>query len=175
MTEAENFIDELLAEVEAAEESQQNATLDFALIDIRELTKRIEDTFAQAEAEKRLIDDWALRRASKAQDRIDFLAKKLEIIIVERAVKTIDLPNCTLKLRKKQDKIEIENMDVFLQNATPGMLNVIPEAAKPDIAGIKSYIKMTGGKLPAGVKVIPGTEEFSYKLKGEENGATDET
>lgn len=175
MTDSDNFIDELLAEVEAAEEVRQNATLDFVLIEIKKLTQRIEDTFSQAEAEKCLIDDWALRRASKAQERIDFLAKKLEIIIMDRAVKTIDLPNGTLKLRKKQDKIEIEDFDVFLQNATPAMLNVIPEAVKPDIAGIKSYMKMTGGKLPVGVKLIPGTEEFSYKLKGNENGATDET
>ena len=148
--------------------------MDFVLIEIRDLTRRIEDTFTQAEAEKNLIDDWALRRASKTQERIDFLAKKLEIIIVGRTVKTLDLPNGTLKIRKKQDKIEIEDLNLFLQKATPAMLNTVPESAKPDIAGIKSYMKLTGGKLPPGVKLIPGTDEFSYKLKDNDNG-TDET
>lgn len=169
-------MDELLSEVESDEALRSEAALDLTLIEIKSLTDKIVATFAASEEETTFIQDFALRRAAKFQDRIDRLASKLETYARESGSKTITLPHGILKIRKKQDKVEISDLGAFLENATPLMLNTVPETAKPDIAGIKAWMKMAGGKLPAGVKLIPGGNEFSYKLNEENtNGANSET
>lgn len=169
---------ELLAEAEQEEHLQSEAYCDLTLLEIRELTDKITRTFEQAEEEQTLIQQWALNRTSKLQERIDFLSQKLRQFMTahnERTgEKTIALPNGDLKIRKKQDKIEIEDLELFLQHATKEMLSVVPESAKPDIAGIKSYRKMTNGKAIPGIRVVTGHNEFSYKLKENTNG-TDTT
>jgi hypothetical protein len=172
----EDFISEMLEEVESEEALRSEALCDLTLIEIRDLQAKIAATFAASEEETTFIQDFALRRATKFQDRIDRLASKLETYARESGEKTITLPHGVLKIRKKQDKVEISDLDAFLENATPLMLNTVPESAKPDIAGIKAWMKMTGGKLPAGVKLIPGGNEFSYKLTEiNDNGADTET
>jgi hypothetical protein len=168
----EDFISEMLEEVESEEALRSEALCDLTLIEIRDLEAKIKHTFDQSEEEQTIIQNFALRRATKFQDRIDRLAAKLEVFITERGDKTISLPHGILKIRKKQDKVEICDLDAFLQGATSQMLNTVPESAKPDIAGIKAWMKMTGGKLPAGVKLIPGGNEFSYKLNEDNTDGT---
>jgi hypothetical protein len=171
-TMTEHFMDELLADVEEQEELASEALCDLTLIEIRDLEAKIKHTFDQSEEEQTIIQNFALRRAAKFQDRINFLARKLEVFITERGDKTISLPHGILKIRKKQDKVEISDLGAFLENATPLMLNTVPESAKPDIAGIKAWMKMTGGKIPPGVKLIPGENEFSYKLNEDNTDGT---
>jgi hypothetical protein len=55
-------------------------------------------------------------------------------------------------------------MDVFLANANSQMLSVVPESVKPDLNKIKAFIKMTT-KIPAGINVIEGKEEFKLTLR----------
>ena len=101
---------------------------------------------------------------------------KLESFIREKKEKTIALPNGTLKMHKKPDKVEIENLDLFLKKAKPEMLTVVPESYKPDMNKIKNYIKSK--PVPPGIKITEGKEEFTYKLREEseeENGRTKET
>ena len=169
-----HFMDELLDEIEQQENLQSEAYCDIVLAEIASLETKIKDTFNLAEEEQTLIQDFALRRTSKLQERIDFLSRKLESYLRESGNRTLSLPHGAIKIRKKQDKVEISDMQEFLLHASPQMLNTIPEQAKPDIAGIKSWIKMTGGKLPPGVRIIEGQESFSYKLKDNTNG-TDTT
>ncbi len=76
-------------------------------------------------------------------------------------------------MHKKPDRVEIEDLELFLKKAKPEMLSIIPEQLKPDLNKIKNYIK--NKPVPPGVKVIEGKEEFSYKLNGEENGREKET
>ncbi len=73
-----------------------------------------------------------------------------------------------LKMHKKPDQIEVEDLELFLKNARPEWLTVIPEQAKPNLVAIKNHIKTR--PIPKGVKVIEGEIEFSYKLNGVENG-----
>ncbi|MBE0643558.1 MAG: host-nuclease inhibitor Gam family protein [Bacteroidetes bacterium] len=170
-----NFMDELLAEVESEEALRSAAETDLSLLEIQLLTEKIAATFASAEEEQTIIQNFALRRAAKFQDRIDRLAGKLETYIREKNEKTITLPHGVLKVRKKPDRIEIADMQEFLLHASPQMLNTIPEKASPCAAGIKSWMKLSG-KLPAGVKLIPGGNEFSYKLTEiNDNGTNSET
>ena len=78
-------------------------------------------------------------------------------------------------MHKKPDRVEIEDIDLFLKKAKPEMLTIIPEQSKPNINAIKSYIKTK--PVPPGIKVIEGVAEFSYTLsKGElENAREKET
>lgn len=170
-----HFMDELLAEVESEEALRSEAVCDLTLIEIRDLEAKIVATFVSAEEEQTIIQNFALRRAAKYQDRIDRLSSKLEAFMTERAAKTITLPHGVLKIRKRQDKVEVVDMEQFLLHARKEMLNTIPESAKPDVAGIKSWIKMTGGKIPPGVRIIEGTETFSYKLTETNDNGTDTT
>ncbi len=76
-------------------------------------------------------------------------------------------------MHKKPDKVEIEDLDLFLKKAKPEMLTVVPESYKPDMNKIKAYIKSK--PVPPGIKVIEGKEEFSYKLNGVNDGRKKET
>lgn len=159
----DNFLDEMLKEIEAQESEQTEAYYDLILLNIRKMNQQIEKNFSEAEKECQVINNWALFRNNQIQERIEHLERKLEAFVRERKEKTIDLPNGTLKFYKKPDKVEIKDLDLFLKNAKPEMLTVVPEQIKPDINKIKSYIKTK--PTPPGVEVIPGVEEFTYKLK----------
>ena len=171
-----NFLDELLQEAELKEDEQTEAYFDLLLLQIKQLTKQIEYNFSQSEKECSMINSFVLHKNAQLQEKIRWSEMKLEAFIREKKEKTIALPNGTLKMYKKPDKLEIENLELFLKRAKPEMLTIIPEQVKPDLNKIKNYIKSK--PVPAGVKVIEGKEEFSYKLREEseeENGRTKET
>ena len=168
-----NFLDELLQEVELKEEEQTEAYFDLLLLQIKQLNSQIAYNFSQAEKECSMINNFVLHKNAQLQERIRWFELKLEAFIKERNEKTITLPNGTLKMYKKPDKVEIDNLELFLKKARPEMLTIIPEQVKPDMYKIKAYIKTK--PVPAGVKVTPGKEEFSYKLNGEENARKEET
>ena len=164
----ENFIDEILRE---AEEKEQKLSMEFAdltLIEISNLEKQIQTNFEQAAREREIIKNWSLKINSKLVSRIEFLSRKLEVFIKETGEKTINLPNGILKNHKKPDRIEVDDLELFLKNARPEWLTLIPEQAKPNLMAIKNHIKTR--PIPKGVKVIEGEIEFSYKLNGVENG-----
>lgn len=104
-----------------------------------------------------------MKKNAAIQERANFLKLKLESYIRQTNRKTIDLPHGTIKIRKMPDKVEISDLEVFLKNANDKMLTVIPEQIKPDLNKIKAFIKMTT-KLPEGVAVIEGKEEFKLTL-----------
>lgn len=169
-----NFLDELIQEAEQKEEQQTEAYFDLLLLGIRKLSSQIEYNFHEAEKECSMINNFVLHKNSQLQERIKWLELKLEAFIKERGEKTITLPNGTLKMHKKPDKVEIEDLELFLKKAKPEMLTIVPEQVKPDLNKIKAYIKTK--PVPAGIKIIEGKEEFSYKLNGEEsNGRKKET
>lgn len=164
MTKELSFIDELLNQAEEQEQKLTLAHYDLIIGEISNLQNRIESTIKEAECEIEIINDWALYRNVKSQEKIDFLMKKLEIYIREQNQKTIDMPHGILKIRKKQDKVEIKDMEAFLKSATHMMITVVPESIKPNLTGIKSAIKMSG-RVPEGVEVIEGADEFSLNIK----------
>ena len=169
-----DFLEELLKEAEGKEEEQTEAYFDLLLMSIRKLQGQIGYNFQQAEKECSMINSFVLHKNAQLQERIRWFEMKLEAFIKERQEKTITLPNGILKMHKKPDKIEIDDIEVFLKNAKPEMLTVIPEQIKPDPNKIKAYIKTK--PVSPGVKVIEGREEFSYKLNiEEENGRQKET
>jgi len=159
------FLDELLEEAESREEYQSEAYYDLVLLQIRNLQGQIASNFSEAEKEVQHINNWVLNRNMVLDERCKMLERKLEAFIREKQVKTILLPNGTLKMHKKSDKIVIDDLELFLKHARPEVLTIIPETVKPDLSKIKAFIKSR--PVPAGVIVIPGSEEFSYKLSNE--------
>ncbi len=157
-----NFLDELLQEAEIKEEEQTEAYFDLLLLQVKELTKRIEYNFSQSEKECSMINNFVLHKNAQLQEKINWLELKLESFIKARNEKTISLPNGTLKMHKKADKLEIEDIDLFLKKAKPEMLTIIPAQLKPNLNAIKSYIKTK--PVPPGIKIIEGRTEFSYTL-----------
>jgi hypothetical protein len=168
------FLDELLEEAESKEAYQTEAYYDLILLQIKNLQGQIANNFSEAEKEINLINNWTLTRNSVLNERTQVLERRLEQFIRERQLKTLELPNGILKLHKKPDRIEIEDMELFLKNAPGEVLTIIPEQVKPDLSKIKSFIKRR--PVPTGVKIIEGKEEFSYKLRKEvEDGRQEET
>lgn len=174
LSEGHQFMEDLLNEIEEKEIEQTIAHVDLLLIEIRNLEEEIARNFEQADREVQLIKDWALSRNSKLQDRVERIERVLERFIRESKEKTIDLPNGTLKLHKKPDKVEIENLELFLQHAKTEMLTKVPESYKPDMAKIKQYVAshMTP---PEGIKVTKGQPEFTYKLRKDNRDVGTET
>ena len=164
-TETTNFLDELLAEAELKEEQRTTAYYDLLVMEVGKLENQIAETFAEAEKEVQIINEWALKRNSVLQEKANLLKLKLESYIREEGKKTIELPHGTLKVRKMPDKVEIADMELFLSKATAQMVTVVPETVKPDLTKIKAFIKMTGGKTPEGVTLIEGKEEFKLSLR----------
>jgi len=158
-----DFIDQILKEAEENEALRTQAYYDLQLIEIRKLQQQIEKNFAEAETEVKIIQDWAIRKNAALHERLLFIERKLEAWIREQGLKTIDLPNGTLKMHKKPDKVEVADMEAFLKHAKPEMLSIIPEQVKPDINKIKAFIRQN--YTPAGVTVTEGKEEFTYKIK----------
>ena len=163
-----DFIDQLLKEAEEKEQKLSREFADLMLIEISQLEKQIQSNFEQAAREREIIKNWALSRNSSLASRVEFLSKKLEVFIKETGEKTINLPNGILKMHKKPDSVEVEDLELFLKNARPEWLTVIPEQAKPNLMAIKNHIRTR--PIPKGVKVVEGEVEFSYKLNGAENG-----
>lgn len=174
--EDKNFLDELLEEVAAKEEKMQLVHVDLVLKEISSLNAEIAKILSQAEEEKQIILDWALQRSLKLNDKVEFLSKKLESFMNEQepTIRTIDLPNGQLLRRKQAEKLVVEDLDQFMQNSNlSDLTSTSPEIIKPDIAKIKSFYKMTGGKLPQGVSIVESKDKFSIKLKnGDKNGTT---
>lgn len=167
------FLDELLEEAESKEAYQTEAYYDLILLQIKNLQGQIANNFSEAEKEIQHINNWVLHRNIVLDERCKVLERKLEAFIRERQVKTIELPNGILKMYKKQNKIEIENLELFLRHARPDVLTIIPEQVKPDLSKLKTFIKTR--PIPAGVRVIEGQIEFSYKLRKEIEDCGEET
>lgn len=179
MNDNKSFLDELLEQAEAKEVTLHLAHIDLVLAEISNLEEQIQMNFEQTEREKKILDDWTLRKNSKLQDRILWMTKKLESYMKDQgdSVKTIDLPNGKLLRRKQPDKMEITDLEKFMLNADSQMLTVIPETVRPDIKKIMSYYKRRL-ILPEGTRLIIGEEKFSIKLnnnKENDDGKSSET
>jgi len=168
-----NFIEDILRESEEREIQWTEANYDLMLLAIKNYQTQIGHNFAEAEKECTMIRNFVLSQNSQIQERIKWLEMKLEAYIREREEKTINLPNGTLKMHKKPDRIEVENLDLFLKNARKEFLTLIPEQVKPNLIAIKNHIKTR--PTPPGIKLLEGQVEFSYSLNKEEENAGEKT
>ena len=169
MDEYKDFLEELIKEAENNEVKQTLAYYDLLMLELQKLQSEIENNFSEAEHEINIIKQWSLLRNSKFNGKIEWIEKKLEAYIREENKKTIEMPHGILKMHKKPDKVEISDLELFLKHAKPEMLTVVPEQIKPDMNKIKAYMKIR--QKPLGITVTEGKEEFSYKIRKEEENA----
>ncbi len=118
MTEEKSFIDQLIEEAEEKEKKLEQAQLDLILIEIRKLEDQVEKNFNTAAEERQIIKNWALERNALLSSRIDWLSKKLELYLREENLKTLDLPNGVIRIRKLPEKVIIVDEERFFKKAT---------------------------------------------------------
>jgi phage host-nuclease inhibitor protein Gam len=173
------FIDELLEESENSEEKRRlemdKLRADQLLMAISVLEQKLDEVCDLAEKEIALIEEFQTSESEKLNKKISWLTWNLEHYIRSTDDKTINLPHGHIKLRLGRDKVEVEDMDMFLKTAAKrGFLKTIPESYEPDLQAITEHIKRTG-EIPHGVKLTPAQTKFSYKTKQGETNEQHET
>jgi hypothetical protein len=169
MSEEKSFIDQLIEEAEEKEKKLEQSHLDLILIGIRKLEEQVEKNFDTAAQEREIIKNWALERNTMLQSRIEWLSKKLEYYLREEKLKTLDLPNGIIRIRKQPDSVSIIDEEKFFQYAGNSLLEIVPETARPSLLKIRAFIKKSG-RIPKGVEVATQPEKFSYTIKRNDNG-----
>ena len=76
-----NFLDELILEAEEKESKLSLAHHDLIIVEVAKLYNKIDEVFKEAESEIEIINQWALTKNAKLQDKIEYLSKKLEACI----------------------------------------------------------------------------------------------
>ena len=93
------------------------------LLEIRNIQNEIEQTFEQAERERTIIKNWAIKKNSKLTNKIEWLEKRLEAFLKEENVKTLELAFGSIRFRKQPDRVEIMDDEQFLNNASSSIAN----------------------------------------------------
>ena len=176
-----SFMDELLAEVEQKEHQVKieldRLKADQLLMAVAKLESQMGDVNTLADDEIKLIEQYRKLEIERLEKKRSWLLFNLEGFWRQQSEQTgeksLRLPHGSLALRKGRDKVEIENMAIFLKMAPRyGFLRTTPEKHEPDLAAIAAHIKARG-EIPLGTKLIPGGINFSYQLNnngGPSNG-----
>jgi Bacteriophage Mu Gam like protein len=164
MTEAETFMEELLQDSIDKELKLEEQHVDLIILELQKYEKQIEKNFQTAQSEMDIINSWALSKNTALKEKGDFLKLKLKAYIKERGIKTLDLAHGVLKLRQTPQRVEVVCLSTFLASATADMITIQPEQVKPNLTLIRNYIN-SKGRVPDGIQVIEGTENFIIKFK----------
>lgn len=176
-----SFMDDLLAEVEQKEHQVKieldQLKADQLLMAVAKLESQMDDVNKLADDEIKLIEQYRNSEIERLEKKRSWLLFNLEGFWRQQSEqtgeKTLRLPHGSLALRKGHDKIEIDNMAIFLKIAPRyGFLRTTPEKHEPDLQAIAAHVKTTG-EIPLGTKLIPAGVNFSYQLNnngGPSNG-----
>ena len=169
-----NFLDELLLEAETAEEKQRievdKLRADQLLSAISVLEAQVDDANRLADDEIKLVEEYRTMELARLNKKISWLAWNAEQFIRSTGEKTIRLPHGIIKLRMSRERIEISDLQRFLNvKSNQRFLKIIPESYQPELQAVHSHIKATG-ELPVGVNLIPGEIKFSYSTNKRTNG-----
>ena len=177
-----NFLDELLAELEVKEQ-QRKLELDLLKADqllmaVSKLELQMNEVNKLADDEIALIENYRKNELERIEKKRSWLLFNLEGFTRQQCEangsKSIRLPHGSLALRKGRDKVEVDNMDLFMKVAARyGLLRITPEKKDPDLTAISAWIKLHGGEIPIGVKFIPATINFHYSLNGDNHNGNE--
>jgi len=165
-----SFLDELLEESAKADAAKRiemsKIRCDHALQTIAVLENRIAEIENLADQERVIIDEWSNKETAKLQGQIDWLARQLEAYVRSGDEKTINLSHGSIYLRQGKPKVDVIDMEAFMQIAEKkGLLRTKPSEKLPDLNAIHNYIRAY--KLPPpGCSYTPATTNFHYKTKG---------
>tara|TARA_R100000315_G_C5235722_1_gene147918 strand:+ start:15157 stop:15705 length:549 start_codon:yes stop_codon:yes gene_type:complete len=158
-------------EVDQQEQDYNEVQVDALLHVIERERQKVDDVNRQLEKEVESLKDWQAAIVAKHERRIDkmtallysfFTYKKLE----DPEIKTISFPNGTLKTRKQQPLLIIEDRDEFFR-ALGDKQELVRIVTKydPDKKAIMKYIKETGD-VPLGVSVEDRDDKFTVTTGG---------
>ena len=177
-----SFMDELLAEVIEKEQKVKidldRLKADQLLMAVAKLESQMDDVNKLADDEITLIEQYRKSEIERLDKKRSWLLFNVEsfwrVQSEQTGEKTLRLPHGTLALRKGRDKIEVENMAVFMKIAPRnGWLRTTPEKQEPDLTAIAAHVRATG-EIPLGTRLIPAAVNFSYQLtKGEPSNGTE--
>ena len=174
-----DFIDELLLESEKAEAQQRiemsKVKADQLLMAIQVLEDKAEDLDKMVDEEIKIMEEYRQTEQERLNKRLRWLVWNLEQFMRTTGEKTVNLPHGTMKLRLGRDKVEITDLQQFLDNkVNQKFLKVIPESYQPDTQEIVKYVKRTG-HIPDGINLIPAETKFYYStLKRSNTNGKDE-
>jgi phage host-nuclease inhibitor protein Gam len=167
-----NFMTELLAEVEEKEQERKleldSLRADQALMAIAKLESQMAEANKLCDDEIALIENYRKNELERLERRRNWIVFNVEGWARQHSEatgeKTIRIPHGSLSLRKGRDKIEIQDMAVFMKVAARyGFLRTTPAKDEPDLKAIYAHYSKTG-EIVSGTKVIPATTNFSYQL-----------
>ena len=143
------FIDELLLEAEKADEQRRiemsKLKADELLMALQVLEGQLEDVNHIANDEIQLIEQYRLTEQERLQKKVRWLSWNLEQFMRSTDMKTLRLPHGELKLRLGRDKVEVLDLQQFINDATnQQFLKVIPESYQPNLTTLHEYIRRPG-------------------------------
>jgi len=113
----------------------------------------------QIESAQAYID----RESNKREKTIDFLSERLHLFMMGQDQKTISLPNGDLKMRARQDKVQVvdeEKVLAWIKSGSSDFDSMLRIKEMINKAEMKKYIKETGD-IPDGVEVESQEPSFS--------------
>lgn len=130
--------------------------------------KRKDEIHEQAKNQVEQIYFWEESQSGKYQKVIDRLSDRLRdyffnLRVDDPDLKTKSMPNGTLKVRKQQPVLHINDEKRFLENDSGAMTRTIPSYLAPDKKAILKYIKETGD-VPEGVSLETRDDKFSVTI-----------
>jgi hypothetical protein len=131
---------------------------DFCLAKVADLDAQIEEIQESAEVQIKRIQGWKESRVCKVERKKEFYLEILRGFILSTGMKTVDLVNGALTLRKQQDEIVIEDEDAVLKDS-----RFVRVKMMVDKATIRKHLMATG-EIPDGVAVKPKEVKFGYKV-----------
>ena len=167
-----NDIDELhynLADDELNPEPIDEIKADAIIYCIGREEAAIRDVHQQAQSQIDKIKLWEEVQTAKHQKVIDGMTVRLQgyfyaLKSTDPDLKTKSMVNGTMKLRKVQPLITVEDEGLFLQKDNGDLTRIVPASLAPDKKAIKKYIKETGD-IPEGISVEERDDKFSITIK----------
>jgi|TARA_R100000482_G_C5128843_1_gene150542 hypothetical protein len=156
---------------ESKDQDMNEVQVDAILHVIEKENERISEINSQAKEQIDKIKQWQESIIEKRQKRIDRLTETLYAFFLHKknenpTVKTISFPNGTLKARKQQPLLIIEDRDEFFR-ALGDKQELVRVVTKydPDKKAIMKYIKETG-EVPQGVSLESRDDKFIITTGG---------
>lgn len=171
-----DFIEELLAETEAADKKRaielDRLSADQILAAIAKLEEGMAEINDLCDKELKLVEEYRSNELARLDKKRSWLEFNLDGFMRSTGEKTLRLPHGVLKLRKGRDRAVVVVLEQFLKvGPKMGLVRTVPEELAPDLQAIVNHIKTTG-EIPAGVEYIAADTKFSYTTLSK--GETDE-
>ncbi|MBL4896313.1 MAG: host-nuclease inhibitor Gam family protein [Erythrobacter sp.] len=137
---------------------------------IKKLRDEIENVVTVGNAQIKDATDFMDREVAKRDKTIAFLSRGLHLFMMGQEQKTMNLPNGSLKMRVRQEKVEITDPKIVINWVGTSTLTsewsmkLLTKKITVSKAGVKEYMKATG-EIPDGIEVTQQEPSFTAVTK----------